>query len=188
MRIMSASKPPHRKKALCSPLSTHPSHGPAKRISLRNPPTKNFCKKNKTGNPPGNAKPQLRILTQKINSRICGNGTTSRNFFVLKNVRWAKNKKHQVGLSAGFLVLSIIRFSVLSQWLTFQFFYVVACLLHLTVTKNNMRRCLFLWGSTVKCSITDKSPFLAQSFKFAHLPTKKGNDRYVVCYKHFLII
>jgi len=42
-----------------------------------------------------------------------------------------------------------------------------------------MRRCLFLWGSTVKCSITDKSPFLAQSFKFAHLPTKKGNDRYV---------
>ena len=74
-------KAPHRKKALCSPLSTHPSHGPTKRISLRNPPTKNFCKKNKTGNPLGNAKPQLRILTQKINSRICGNGTTSRNFF-----------------------------------------------------------------------------------------------------------
>ena len=33
---------------------------------------------------------------------------------VLKNVRWAKNKKHRVGLSVGFLVLSIFRFSVLS--------------------------------------------------------------------------
>ena len=40
---------------------------------------------------------------------------------VLKNVRWAKNKKHWVGLSVGSLVLSIFRFSVLSQWFTFQF-------------------------------------------------------------------
>ncbi len=38
---------------------------------------------------------------------------------VLKNVRWSKNKKNRVGLSVGFLVLSIFRFSVLSQWLTF---------------------------------------------------------------------
>lgn len=124
--------PPPQKGPVFAPL--HPSIAWPNGISLRYPPTKNFCKKNKAGNPPGNAKPQLRILTQKINSRICGNGTTSRNFFVLKNVRWAKNKKHQVGLSVGFLVLSIICFSVLSQWLTFQFFYVVACLLHLTVT------------------------------------------------------
>jgi len=47
---------------------------------------------------------------------------------VLKNVPWAKNKKHRVGLSVGFLVLSIFRFSVLSQWFTFQYFYVVVCL------------------------------------------------------------
>ena len=40
---------------------------------------------------------------------------------VLKNVRWAKNKKHRVGLRVGSLVLSIFRFSVLSQWFTFQF-------------------------------------------------------------------
>jgi len=41
---------------------------------------------------------------------------------VLKNVRWAKNKKHQVGLSVGFSVLSIFLFpSFLSQWFTFQF-------------------------------------------------------------------
>jgi glucose uptake protein GlcU len=53
---------------------------------------------------------------------------------VLKNVRSAKNKKHQVGLSVGSLVLSIFYFSVLSQWITFQFFYVVVCFLHLAVT------------------------------------------------------
>jgi hypothetical protein len=34
-------------------------------------------------------------------------------------VRWLKNKKHWVGLSIGSLVLSIFRFSVLSQWFTF---------------------------------------------------------------------
>jgi hypothetical protein len=45
---------------------------------------------------------------------------------VLKNVSlfhrdklWAKNKKHRVGLSVGSFVLSIFRFSVLSQWFTF---------------------------------------------------------------------
>jgi len=38
---------------------------------------------------------------------------------VLKNVRWAKNKKHRVGLSVGSLIFSIFRFSVLSQWFTF---------------------------------------------------------------------
>jgi len=43
------------------------------------------------------------------------------NKIVFKNVRWAKNKKHRVGLSVGFLVLSIFRYSVLSQWFTFQF-------------------------------------------------------------------
>jgi hypothetical protein len=41
-----------------------------------------------------------------------------------KNVRWQKNKKHRVGLSVGFLVLSIFCISVLSQWFTFQFIYV----------------------------------------------------------------
>jgi hypothetical protein len=46
---------------------------------------------------------------------------------VLKNVRWAKNKKLQVGLSVGSLVSSIFPFSVLSQWFTFQYFYVVVC-------------------------------------------------------------
>jgi len=61
---------------------------------------------------------------------------------VLKNVRWQKNKKHQVGLSVGSLVLSIFRFSVLSQWFTFQCFYVVVCLLHLAVTVGGMKR----WG------------------------------------------
>jgi hypothetical protein len=40
---------------------------------------------------------------------------------VLKNVRWQKNKKHWVGMSVGSLVFSIFRFSVLSQWFTFQF-------------------------------------------------------------------
>lgn len=53
---------------------------------------------------------------------------------VLKNVRWQKNKKHRIGLSIGSLVLSIFRFSVLSQWFTLQCFYVVVCLLHLAVT------------------------------------------------------
>ena len=53
---------------------------------------------------------------------------------VLKNVRWAKNIKHRVGLSVGFLGLSIFRFSVLSQWFTFQFMSFVVCLLHLAVT------------------------------------------------------
>lgn len=73
-------KAPPPQKGPVFPLSTHPSHGPTKRISLRNHPAINFCKKNKNGNPLGNAKPQLRISTQKINSRICCNGTTSRNF------------------------------------------------------------------------------------------------------------
>ncbi len=36
-------------------------------------------------------------------------------------------KKHRVGKSVGFPVLSISRFSVLSQWFTFQF-YVCRCL------------------------------------------------------------
>jgi len=45
---------------------------------------------------------------------------------VLKNVRWAKNKKHRVGLSVGSLVLSIFGFSFLSQWFTFQFMSVVS--------------------------------------------------------------
>jgi len=40
----------------------------------------------------------------------------------LKKCAVGKNKKHRVGLSVGFLVLSIFRFSVLSQWFTFQFF------------------------------------------------------------------
>ena len=34
---------------------------------------------------------------------------------------WAKNKKHRVGMSVGFPVLSIFRFSFLSQWFPFQF-------------------------------------------------------------------
>ena len=51
-------------------------------------------------------------------------------------MRWAKNIKHRVGLSVGFLGLSIFRFSVLSQWFTFQFFYVVVCFLHLAVTNE----------------------------------------------------
>jgi len=57
----------------------------------------------------------------------------------------------------------------------------------LKLPKNNMRRCLFLWGSTVKCSITNKSPFLAQSFKFAHLPTKKAMTAmlYLSCFLLF---
>lgn len=42
---------------------------------------------------------------------------------VLKNVQWAKNKKHRVGMSVGIFVLSIFLFSVLSQWFTFQFYY-----------------------------------------------------------------
>lgn len=45
----------------------------------------------------------------------CGSGIG------LKNVRWQKNKKNWVGLSVGFLVLSIFLFSLLSQWFTFQF-------------------------------------------------------------------
>jgi len=57
---------------------------------------------------------------------------------VLKNVRWAKNKKHQVGLSVGLLVLSIFRFSVLSQWFTFQFIVISVFFLHLAVTVDNM--------------------------------------------------
>jgi hypothetical protein len=40
------------------------------------------------------------------------------NKIVLKNVRWQKNKKNWVGLRVGSLVLSIFRFSVLSQWFT----------------------------------------------------------------------
>jgi len=56
------------------------------------------------------------------------------NKIVLKNVRWAKNKKHRVGMSVGFPVLSIFRFSVLSQWFTFQFLYCRFCFLHLAVT------------------------------------------------------
>jgi len=51
-----------------------------------------------------------------------------------KNMRWAKNKKHRVGLSVGFPVLSIFRFSVLSQWFTFQFVVVGSVFLHLAVT------------------------------------------------------
>jgi hypothetical protein len=61
----------------------------------------------------------LRVSGQK---QMCHCGSA----IVLKNVRWAKNKKHQVGLSVGSLVLSIFRFSVLSQWFTFQFMSVVS--------------------------------------------------------------
>ena len=63
----------------------------------------------------------LRVSGQKQtrlpDGQVCHCGSA----IVLKNVRWAKNKKHRVGLSVGFLVLSIFRFSVLSQWFTFQF-------------------------------------------------------------------
>lgn len=54
----------------------------------------------------------LRVAGQK---QMCHCGSA----IVLKNVRWAKNKKHWVGLCVGFLVLSIFLFSVLSQWFTF---------------------------------------------------------------------
>ena len=40
---------------------------------------------------------------------------------------WTKNKKHRVGLSVGSRVLSIFRFSVLSQWFTF-YYGSVGCL------------------------------------------------------------
>jgi len=83
---------------------------------------------------------------------------------VLKNVRWAKNKKHRVGLSVGSLVLSLFRFSVLSQWFTFQFFYVVVCLLHLAVPKNYSRRCFFLWG--FKAQMFDYPQMLLSCTKF----------------------
>jgi hypothetical protein len=53
-------------------------------------------------------------------------------------VRWEKNKKQRVGLSVGFLVLSIFRFSVLSQWFTFQFSVCRFCFLHLAVTVGGM--------------------------------------------------
>jgi len=53
---------------------------------------------------------------------------------VLKNVWWAKNKKHRVGLSVGSLVFSIFLFSVLSQWFIFQFSVCRFCFLHLAVT------------------------------------------------------
>ena len=59
---------------------------------------------------------------------------------VLKNVRWQKNKKHWVGLSVGSLVSSIFRFSVLSQWFTFQFMSFVVCLLHLAVTFSGLAK------------------------------------------------
>jgi hypothetical protein len=49
-------------------------------------------------------------------------------------VRWAKNKKHKIGLGVGSLVLSIFRFSVLSQWFTFIFYVCRFCFLHLAVT------------------------------------------------------
>jgi len=64
---------------------------------------------------------------------------------VLKNVQWAKNKKHRVGLSVGSLDLSTFYFSVFSQWITFQFFYVVVCFLHLAVTDRAMVRAAFLF-------------------------------------------
>jgi len=53
-----------------------------------------------------------------------------------------KNKKHWVGLSVGFPVLSIFRFLVLSQWFTFQFSVCRFCFLHLAVTAGGMKR----WG------------------------------------------
>ncbi len=71
----------------------------------------------------------LRVLGQK---QMCHCGQAIKLF--LKNVRLAKNKKHWVGLSVGFLVLSIFLFSVLSQWFTFQFMSVVSVSLDLAVT------------------------------------------------------
>jgi hypothetical protein len=60
---------------------------------------------------------------------------------LLADVRWSKNKKHRVDMSAclsgrqvGFLVLSIFRFSVLTQWFTFQFIVVFVFFIHLAVT------------------------------------------------------
>lgn len=44
---------------------------------------------------------------------------------VLKKCAVGKKKKHWVGMSVGFLVLSIFHFSVLSQWFTFYFGSVV---------------------------------------------------------------
>jgi len=78
-----------------------------------------------------------RVSWQK---QMCHCGQAIKLF--LKNVRWAKNKKHWVGLSVGFLVLSIFRFSVLSQWFTFQFYVCRFCFLHLAVTFGGMKR----WG------------------------------------------
>ena len=81
---------------------------------------------------------------------------------VLNNVRWQKNKKHRVGLSVGSWVFSIFRFSVLSQWFTFQFFYVVVCLLHLAVTTEAMGT-----GGLRDCRLVDK-----QSSSRGHRATK----------------
>jgi hypothetical protein len=44
-------------------------------------------------------------------------------------------------LSVGFLEWSIFRFSVLSQWFTFQFITVVSVFLHLAVTDGGMKSC-----------------------------------------------
>jgi len=58
---------------------------------------------------------------------------------VLKNVWWAKNKKHRVGWCVGFLVLLIFLFSVFSQWFTFLFIVVSVFFLHLAVTLSQLK-------------------------------------------------
>jgi nitrate reductase NapE component len=63
------------------------------------------------------------VLARVSGKRQCAKcGSVKILFF---NVRWAKNKKHWVGLSVGFLVLSVFCFSVLSQCFTFCFGTVV---------------------------------------------------------------
>jgi len=76
----------------------------------------------------------------------------------LKNVRWAKNKKHRVGMSVGFLVWSIYFFlSVLSQWFTFYFSSVV-CLFTLG---GNAQRVAY---SAAKTITTDSHAYLKAKY------------------------
>ena len=82
--------------------------------------------------------------------RLCVSGQKQMCHYVsaivLKNVRWANNRKHRVGLNVGFLVLSIFRFSVLSQWFTFHFIVISVFFLHLAVT------CLWVEQSVFKAT------------------------------------
>ena len=85
-----------------------------------------------------------------------------------------ENIKQRGGISVGSPVLSIFRFSVLSQWFTFQFIVVSVFFLHLAVTNRYAQYFVYISNKRyIRNSIILFTPLIYELSAYIALPGGK---------------